>query len=75
MVRLGELVEWMRSYKVPEVVMILDCCHAGMISKGLRLLESYGGRYYLMASVTPKDKALVGYEDSRPLGVFSKFIL
>jgi hypothetical protein len=75
MVRLGELVGWMRSYKVPAVVLILDCCHAGMISKSLRVLESYGGRYYLMASVTPKDKALVDYGDARPLGVFSKFVL
>jgi hypothetical protein len=55
--------------------LILDCCHAGTISKGVRLLESYGGRYYLMASVTPRDKALVDYADSRPLGVFSKFVL
>lgn len=75
MVRLGEFVGWMRSYRVPEVVLILDCCHAGMISRNLRVLEPYGGRYYLMASVTPKDKALVDYGDSRPLGVFSKFVL
>jgi hypothetical protein len=75
MVRLGDLTGWMGSFKVPTVVLMLDCCHAGMISKSLRLLESYGGRYYLMGAVTAKDKALVDYNDTRPLGVFSKFLL
>lgn len=75
MVKLGDLVAWMRAFKVRRALLILDCCHAGMISKNLRILETYGGKYYLMAAVTAKDKALVDYNDSRPIGAFSRFVL
>lgn len=75
MFKFQDIVGWLESYRVPQVIIILDCCHAGTVARDLRLLDSYGGKYYLMASVTPKEKALVDYGDERPLGVFSKFLL
>ena len=75
MIRVGELVGWLGSYRIPKVIMIFDCCYGGTVAKKLRLLDAYGGEFYLMASVTPREKALVDYKDERPIGVFSKFLM
>jgi hypothetical protein len=70
-----DIVKWLRSYKPPKVVIALDCCYAGVVRNQLRLLDEYGGQYYLMASVTNRGKAEVDYENNRPIGVFSKYLL
>jgi hypothetical protein len=75
MLDFSDIVKWLSAYKPNKVVIILDCCYAGAIGSKLRLLEKYNGQYYLMASVTYKNKAEVDYSDDRPVGVFTKHLL
>lgn len=74
MLKLNDIVDWIKKYAVPETVMILDCCHGGTIASQFKILDDIN-KYYLMASVTPKDKALVDFGDSKPFGTFSKYLI
>ncbi len=74
MLKLNDVIDWIKKYSVPETIMILDCCHGGTIASQFKILDEIN-KYYLMASVTPKDKALVDYGDSKPFGTFSKYII
>lgn len=47
MLKLGEVVEWMRYYKVPRAVFILDCCYSGAVREDLHVLREYRGKYFL----------------------------
>ena len=75
MLDFNDIIKWMKSYKPEKIVVALDCCYAGAVRKDLHLLDQYGGKYYLMASVTNKGQAEVDYGDDQPIGVFSKYVL
>lgn len=75
MVKVSDIAEWMRQYGVPRVVVVMDCCHAGMIGGHSKLVSEYKGKYFLMASVTSNAKALVDYRGEQPVGLFTRFFL
>lgn len=75
MLDFGDIARWLQAYKPPRVAVILDCCYAGAVAPQLRILENFGGKYFLMASVSHKGKAQVDYADTEPIGRFSKHIL
>jgi hypothetical protein len=70
-----EIAGWLRRYHVPNVLVALDCCYAGIVRNEPPRLNDYEGGYYLMSSVTHRGKAEVDYGDRRPLGVFSRYLL
>jgi hypothetical protein len=75
MLKFSEIGEWVRIYHVPELVLVFDCCHAGMIASHIRLLDDFDGLFYVMASVNAKEKALVDYGSEQPLGLFTRHFL
>ena len=75
MIAFTEVVKWLKDYKIPKVIVVLDCCYAGTVATKMHLLQPIARSYYLMASVNPKEKALVDYGDERAYGVFSKYVL
>ncbi|MGH6690138.1 MAG: caspase family protein [Gammaproteobacteria bacterium] len=70
MLKLGDVVEWMRYYKVPRAVFILDCCYSGAVQGDLHVLREYRGKYFVMAAATPLEKARIDYGDNQPYGIF-----
>jgi hypothetical protein len=67
--------DWLRTFRIRNTVMILDCCYAGTVQRQIQPLERYNGNYFVMAAVTPKEKALLDHDQQRPIGVFSNAIL
>ena len=75
MLKFSDIAEWMRQYGVPKIIVVLDCCHAGMVASNPKLVAAYGGKYFVMASVTASAKALVDYRGEQPVGLFTRFFL
>lgn len=74
MLKFSDIVEMMHSYSVPAAIVMLDCCYAGTVASKMRLLDEYKGKYFLMASVTWKEKAAIDYGET-PIGVFTRYAL
>jgi hypothetical protein len=75
MLDFDEITKWLRGYHIANVILVLDCCYAGIVREKLLSLKEFSGNYYLMASVTHRGKAEVDYGDKRPIGTFSKGFL
>jgi len=75
MVDFADITKWLLAYKPRSVAVTLDCCYAGAVAPQLRILDDFGGKYFLMASVPHKGKAQVDYGDDQPIGRFSKYLL
>jgi hypothetical protein len=75
MLDFDDITKWLIAYKPPKVLVILDCCYAGAVATKLRILQKYGGRHFLMASVSHKGKAQVDFGEAQPIGIFSKYLL
>lgn len=61
--------------RIRKVLIVLDCCYAGIVRHSINDPGDYTGQLYLMASVTHKSKAKIDYGDDRPIGIFSKHVL
>ncbi len=75
MLDFSTIAGWLRNFRIPKVVIILDCCYAGAVGGEIQLLSGHNRNYFVMAAATPKEKARADYEDEQPFGVFSKFLL
>jgi len=75
MIAFSDIARWLTQYRVDSVVLMLDCCYAGTVATKMRLLDVVAANYYVMASVNPKEKALVDYGGERAYGLFSNAIL
>lgn len=75
MLSFSTIADWLRSFRIPKAIIILDCCYAGAVAHEIRVLNGYNGSYFVMAAATPKEKARADYSDEQPFGVFSKFLL
>lgn len=74
MLKFSDVIGWLTDYQPENCVLMLDCCYAGTVSEQLNV-SGLSGNYYLMASTSAKDKALVDYHDEQAYGVFSKHAL
>jgi hypothetical protein len=73
MMEFREIAEKVSDYRVPRTVFLLDCCYAG--TAGIKLAELANQDYFLMASATPKQKALIDYRQKYPIGIFTNEIM
>jgi Caspase domain len=73
MMNFNEISRMVSDYGVPKTVFLLDCCYAG--AAAINLAELNHQQYYLMASATPKQKALIDYHQKYPIGLFTNEIM
>jgi hypothetical protein len=73
MMNFNEIAEMVSDYRVPKTIFILDCCYAG--TAAINLAELRNQQYYLMASATPKEKALIDYRQKYPIGLFTNEVM
>jgi len=73
MLAFTEVAQKIEDYQVPKTVFVFDCCYAG--AAAIKITEIENHDYFMMASATPKQKALIDYGQKYPIGYFTKEIL